>query len=262
MATGTVYVDDTFVTADINTGKVTIASTFQNQGLKIQSAGVEWTITEFNENTPIASSLVKLSLNPGINQHKIILTVENHKLWQLEAPKLYVLTTTITLKDECSDVSVTRFGFREFTASGKNFQLNGQKIILKTTFNEAFYPHSLAYPRDLELLKKEFRLIKEGNINMIRPWRKPQPKIVYDLADEMGILFVGALPVECMDNWPQITPYTKQRLKNETTEMVKRDRNHPSIVIWEMFNEIMRSGPKRLKHSLSLEAHQLDHTPV
>ena len=198
------------------TGKVTIASTFQNQGLKIQSAGVEWTITEFNENTPIASSLVKLSLNPGINQHKIILTVENHKLWQLEAPKLYVLTTTITLKDECSDVSVTRFGFREFTASGKNFQLNGQKIILKTTFNEAFYPHSLAYPRDLELLKKEFRLIKEGNINMIRPWRKPQPKIVYDLADEMGILFVGALPVECMDNWPQITPYTKQRLKNET----------------------------------------------
>ena len=66
MATGTVYVDDTFVTTDINTGKVTIASTFQNQGLKIQSAGVEWTITEFNENTPIASSLVKLSLNPDI----------------------------------------------------------------------------------------------------------------------------------------------------------------------------------------------------
>jgi hypothetical protein len=66
MATGTVYVDDTFVTTDINTGKVTIASTFQNQGLKLQSTGVEWTITEFNENTPIASSLVKLSLNPDI----------------------------------------------------------------------------------------------------------------------------------------------------------------------------------------------------
>ena len=70
---------------------------------------------------------------------------------------------------------------------------------------------------------------------MIRPWRKPQPPIVYDLADEMGVLFVGALPVECMDNWPQITPYTQQRIENEATEMVKRDRNHPSIVIWEMF---------------------------
>ena len=95
---------------------------------------------------------------------------------------------------------------------------------------------------------------------MIRPWRKPQPPIVYDLADEMGILFVGALPVECMDNWPQITPYTQQRIENEATEMVKRDRNHPSIVIWEMFNEIMRNGLKRLKHSVSLKARECDHT--
>ena len=95
---------------------------------------------------------------------------------------------------------------------------------------------------------------------MIRPWRKPQPPIVYDLADEMGVLFVGALPVECMDNWPQITPYTQQRIENEATEMVKRDRNHPSIVIWEMFNEIMRDGLKRLKHSVSLKARECDHT--
>ena len=95
---------------------------------------------------------------------------------------------------------------------------------------------------------------------MIRPWRKPQPPIVYDLADEMGVLFVGALPVECMDNWPQITPYTQQRIENEATEMVKRDRNHPSIVIWEMFNEIMRNGLKRLKHSVSLKARECDHT--
>ena len=78
----------------------------------------------------------------------------------------------------------------------------------------------------------------------------------------MGILFVGPLLIECMDNWPQITPYTKQRLDSEATEMVKHDCNYPSIVIWEMFNEIMRYGLKRLKHSLSLKAHQLDHTRI
>ena len=260
IATGPVYVEDTFVTSDIHTGELNIASTFQNRDLRIQSATITWSITEYKSDTQVASGEKTLNLNPGTSHHKEIFTIANHKLWQLDAPTLYIVTTTVALGSEISDNEKTRFGFREFTAKGKNFYLNGEKIILKTTFNEAFYPHSLAYPRDLDLLKKEFELIKDGNINMIRPWRKPQPPIVYDLADEMGVLFVGALPVECMDNWPQITPYTQQRIENEATEMVKRDRNHPSIVIWEMFNEIMRDGLKRLKHSVSLKARECDHT--
>ncbi len=260
IATGPVYVEDTFVTSDIHTGEVGIANTFQNRNLRTQSATITWSITEYKSDTQVASGQETLNLNPGTNHREEIFTIANHKLWQLDDPNLYVVTTTVALEDETSDIEKTRFGFREFTAKGKNFYLNGEKIILKTTFNEAFYPHSLAYPRDLNLLIKEFQLIKDGNINMIRPWRKPQPPIVYDLADEMGVLFVGALPVECMDNWPQITPYTQQRIENEATEMVKRDRNHPSIVIWEMFNEIMRDGLKRLKHSVSLKARECDHT--
>ena len=260
ITTGPVYVEDTFVTSDIHTGEVNIASTFQNRDLKIQPATITWSITEFKSNTQVASGRETLSLNPGTSHREEIFTIANHKLWELDDPNLYIVTTTVALEGETSDIEKTRFGFRKFTAKGKNFYLNGEKIILKTTFNEAFYPHSLAYPRDLNLLKKEFELIKDGNINMIRPWRKPQPPIVYDLADEMGVLFVGALPVECMDNWPQITPYTQQRIENEATEMVKRDRNHPSIVIWEMFNEIMRDGLKRLKHSVSLKARECDHT--
>ena len=260
IATGPVYVDDTFVTSDIHTGEVNIAATFQNRDLKIQPATITWSITEYKSDTQVASGQETLNLNPGTSHRGEIFTIPNHKLWQLHEPNLYVVTTTVALGSETSDIEKTRFGFRQFTAKGKNFYLNGEKIILKTTFNEAFYPHSLAYPRDLNLLKKEFQLIKDGNINMIRPWRKPQPPIVYDLADEMGVLFVGALPVECMDNWPQITPYTQQRIENEAIEMVKRDRNHPSIVIWEMFNEIMRDGLKRLKHSVSLKARECDHT--
>ncbi|NKB68275.1 MAG: hypothetical protein GKR89_14530 [Candidatus Latescibacteria bacterium] len=260
VATGSVYIEDTFVTADINSGEVRTTHTLQNKGLRRAEAEIAWTITPFKGETPVASGRDVATLNPGSSIHEQICTIKNHKLWQLDEPNLYIVTTTIGLRGALSDRRETRFGFREFTANGKNFYLNGEKIILKTTFNEAFYPHSLAYPRDLELLKKEFALIKEGNINMIRPWRKPQPQVVYDLADEMGVLFVGALPVECMANWPQITPYTRQRIENEAVEMVKRDRNHPSIVIWEMFNEIMRDGLKRLKHGVSLKARELDHT--
>ncbi len=218
IATGPVYVDDTFVTSDIHTGEVNIANTFHNLDLRLQSVTITWSITEYKNDTQVASGEKTINLNPGTSHREEIYTIANHKLWQLDDPNLYVVTTTVTLEGDISDIEKTRFGFREFTAKGKNFYLNDEKIILKTTFNEAFYPHSLAYPRDLNLLKKEFELIKDGNINMIRPWRKPQPPIVYDLADEMGILFVGALPVECMNNWPQITPYTRQRIENEATE--------------------------------------------
>ena len=262
IATGPVFVDDTFVTTDITSGEVTVVATIQNHAVNVQSATLDCAITPWKDDTPITSGSETVKLNPGANYYKRRFTVEDHKLWQLHDPRLYTLTTTVDLQGEPSDLDETRFGFLEFTASGKHFLLNGEKILLKTTFNEAFYPHSLAYPRDLNLLKREFELIKDGNINMIRPWRKPQPRIVYDLADELGVLFVGALPVECMSKWPQITPYTHQRIENEVVEMVKRDRNHPSIVMWEMFNEIRRHGIKRLKHTISLKARELDPTRV
>ncbi len=260
IATDAVYIENVFVTTDIEVGDVSVEMEIRNTSLKNQKAELRWQIAPYADDTPATSDSEQRTLRPGANTVVTELNVADFKLWQLDDPYLYLLTSSVALQDAVSDQVETRFGFREFTAKGKSFYLNDEKIILKTTFNEAFYPHSLAYPRDLDLLKKEFKLIKEGNINMIRPWRKPQPPVVYDLADEMGVLFVGALPVECMSNWPQITPYTQQRIENEVTEMVLRDRNHPSIVIWEMFNEIMRPGLKRLRHKTSLKARALDST--
>ncbi len=260
IATDAVYIESVFVTGDIGSGDVRVELALRNTSLKSQKAEVRCEIASWSDGKPSGSVSAKHILRPGNSEVALALNVAGHRLWQLDDPFLYLATTSVQLADGLSDRVETRFGFREFTVEDKSFYLNGKKIVLKTTFNEAFYPHSLAYPRDLELLRKEFKLIKEGNINMVRPWRKPQPPVVYDMADEMGVLYVGALPVECMDNWPQITPYTRQRIENEVTEMVLRDRNHPSIVIWEMFNEILRDGLKRLRHTTSLKARELDPT--
>ncbi len=260
VATDAVYIDDAFVSGNIESGAVAVEATLRNTRLESHPAALRWDIVPHQDDTAVVSASESLLLRPGTSRLQREFTVTDHKLWQLADPQLYRLTIRVLLQGTVSDEYETRFGFREFTVKGKNFYLNGEKIILKTVFNEAFYPHSLAYPRDRELLEQEFRLVKEGHINMIRPWRKPQPPVVYDLADEMGILFVGALPVECMDHWPQITPYTRQRIENEVTEMVLRDRNHPSIVIWEMFNEILRDDLKRLRHSTALKARELDET--
>lgn len=258
IATDSVYIEEVYVRGDIETGEAVVEIDIRNAGLKSRPVNLDWDISPCKGTASAVTETESLTLRPGHSKLKRKFAVENFQLWDLDNPFLYKLTAQVQMQDGLPDLVPIRFGFREFTVKGKNFYLNGKKIVLKTTFNEGFYPHSLAFPRDLELLKKEFRLIKEGNINMIRPWRKPQPSVVYDMADEMGILFVGALPVECMDNWPQITPYARQRIENEVTEMVLRDRNHPSIVIWEMFNEILRDGLKRLRHSTSLKARELD----
>ena len=260
LATDCIYLDDLFVRGRIDTGEAAVDLVLHNTSEATQQVDLTWTIGAADGQEPEATLHQTLGVHPGTVPAACSLTVPNHRLWSPEEPNLYRLRVTVRLNGTVSDTQTVRFGFREFTVKGKHFHLNGRKLILKYTFNEAFYPHSLAYPRDPDLLRREFELIKEGNINVVRPWRKPQPSCVYDLADEMGVLFFGALPIECMDNWPQITPYTRTRIENEVTEMVRRDRNHPSIVIWEMFNEILRHGLARLRQSTSLKARELDET--
>jgi hypothetical protein len=110
----------------------------------------------------------------------------------------------------------------------------------------------------MDLVRRQFQLAKEAGINMIRPWRRQQAEEIYDMADELGLLLIGAIPIECMDYWPKVTPYLEKRIHNEVRQMILRDRNHPSIVMWEMFNEILRYPLKRLKHKVSLLARKLD----
>lgn len=262
LATEHVYLQDLFVTGDVHTGVAAVQAWLCNAGLRTEETELSWSVRASGEEQSLVAESERVVLRPGVTRLERRFAVPDFRLWDLDSPNLYELGLAATLPhaegSPVSDAAQERFGFREFTVQGRHFHLNGNKIILKTVFNEAFYPHSLVFPRDMDLLRKEFQLIKEGNINMVRPWRKPQPPEVYDLADELGVLFVGALPVECMDNWPQITPYTRQRIENEVTEMVRRDRNHPSIVIWEMYNEILRDGLKRLRHSTSLKAREND----
>ncbi|MCK4959179.1 MAG: hypothetical protein KAT00_07255, partial [Planctomycetes bacterium] len=94
--------------------------------------------------------------------------------------------------------------------------------------------------------------------NMIRPWRKPPPPMWLDMCDEMGVMVIGGLPIECMKRWPTVTPQLRDRVENEVRSAVLRDRNRACIVQWEIFNEIGRKDLERLKHPASMLARRLD----
>jgi hypothetical protein len=132
-------------------------------------------------------------------------------------------------------------------------------MFLKATFFEGLYPVKLAYPDSREMAAREIRLAKEAGFNMIRPWRKPPPPMWLDLADELGVLTVGSLAIECMD-FPIETPRLPGWVANEVRRSILRDRNRTCVVQWELFNELKRPVLKQLLHPSAMLARELDPT--
>lgn len=255
---GVLYMDEIFIQPHIQGGTIDVSVNIVNMSLKTHSSTLSAAISPWRGDGDNGSSDYCIDIEPGENAFTFTHHMGDFKLWSCDSPYLYILDLGISAGEEPSEIKSIRFGMREFTIEGTSFILNGEKIILKGAFYEGLYPHSLAYPRDLEVLRKTLEHSKDAGLNVIRPWRKQQPPVVYDMADEMGLLFVGSVPIECMQRWPSMTPSVYNRMDNEIKEMVLRDRNHPSIIMWEMFNEIWRLPLKQYKHKASLVARYND----
>ena len=256
VATAPVYIQDVFVEPDIRNSRAAVNVTVMNSTRK----AVEGNVGVQLESEPDSARQSAL-FRPGRNQLRLEIPVTRLRLWSPDSPALYTAVTALEAGGS-RDGLRTRFGMREFTIQGNRYCLNGKPVFIKAGFWEGFYPGTLAFPPSTEIVRKEIRLAKEAGFNVLRPWRKPPPPPILDLADEMGIMVIGAPPIECMGYWPEIVPETERRLAIEVREMVARDRNHPSLIYWEIFNEIIRFGLKRLKHEMALIARETDPTRI
>ncbi len=255
LATDQIYIKNVFVEPDIHTNTATIHVTLQNSGTKIQEINAGFNISlKKSPGVKVISKNQKVSVAPGETKLSITLPVKNARYWSPDSPDLYVLDLNIGNADR----KKTTFGMREFTLKNDDFYLNGKKLYMKTGFWEGLYPNTLAFPENEEIIRKEFALAKEIGFNCLRPWRKQVPPITLELADELGMLIIGSPAIECMNQWPTATPYMESRFKVEFTEMVERDRNHPSIIMWELYNEIERNAVGRLKFKTAVMVRNLD----
>ena len=170
-----------------------------------------------------------LNIKPGIKELSWMLNIPNAKYWSPDDPHLYRADISAAYDGMISDSWSSRFGMREFTIRNKRFYLNGKPIYLKATFFEGLYPTKLAYPDSREMARREIELAKDAGFNMIRPWRKPPPKMWLDLCDEIGVMTVGSMAIECMD-----FPFESARLpgwvENEIRESILRDRNRTCVM--------------------------------
>lgn len=257
VATSRTFFSDVFVEPDIHSGKAVVHATIVNDDSRDLDAVVQLEVSEAT-----AAARKPLVLRPGNNSLKIDLPIESAKLWSPDQPHLYTLEARLLALQAVVDEVNQRFGMREFTTRENNYYLNGEEIHVRAGFWEGLYPGTLAFPGSADLVRREIRLAKEAGFNVLRPWRKPPPPPILDIADEMGMMIVGTPPIECMGYWPQIVPETDRRVATEIRELILRDRNHPSVVWWELFNEILRPGLKRLKEPMSVMARHLDGSRV
>ena len=260
--TGQTHINDVFITGNFRNGDIEIINEINN-GI---GDGLYKLIFDINKKQSFEELFTLENTNLKVIK-KIKNTVNNHQIWSPESPNLYefeikLQKVNISNKDtiitELDRIKET-FGFREFTVKNNKFYLNDKPLYLKAAFFEGLYPVKLSYPDSKEMMVKEILLAKDAGFNMIRPWRKPPPKEWLHLADSIGVLTVGSMAIECMD-MPIETPYLPERVENEITESILRDRNHPSIVQWELFNEIRRPVLANMLKPMSLKARELDPT--
>lgn len=261
IATGPVFVSDVFVKPRLADDTANIQVTLENAEHVSREVTVDVSISSKSDpGRAVANESATLKLVPGRNENSWTLKIPAARYWSPNDPHLYTARIRIADASSTIDVRDVRFGMRELTIRDQQFELNATPIYIKAAFFEGLYPTKLALPDNAAMARREIQLAIDCGFNMIRPWRKPPPPMWLDLCDEMGVMVIGGLPIECMKRWPTVTPHLRDRIENEVRSAVTRDRNRACIVQWEIFNEIGREDLERLKHPASMLARHLDPT--
>jgi len=149
-------------------------------------------------------------------------------LWSPTTPALYTLRVWLSSGDSQS----LQFGFRTFEARSGKFYLNGRPIYLRGALDQDFYPDSVYTPPSYDYLVEQMRRAKALGLNMLRCHIKvPDPRYLR-AADEVGLLVWYEIP-----NWDRLTQEARRRTMETLRGMVRRDWNHPSIVVVSIINE-------------------------
>ena len=190
--------------------------------------------------------------------------VEKPRLWSPTTPALYTAVTTVTQNGKVVDRYETPFGIRsiEFTAD-RGFLLNGQRVQIYGVCNHHDLG-ALGTAFNVRAAERQLQIMQEMGINALRTSHNPPAPELLDLCDRMGILVMDEA-FDCWKGRKKIGDYGNlwdDWHEKDLRALIRRDRNHPSVILWSIGNEVTELfnkdlGPTFAAHLTAL-AHDAD----
>ena len=219
---------------------VRVETRIRNQSASAQRVLLETVIVDDAGSRAAGTSSVQAVAAGGIGVFRQVLKVPGPRLWAIDDPRLYRVESSVRVNDRPVDASSTAFGIRtfEFTVD-KGFFLNGSHVAVKGVclHHDQGCLGAVVRTRAIE---RQLEIMKGMGCNAIRTSHNPPAPELLDLCDRMGFLVMD----EAFDEWKRDkTHYGYGRFFDEwserdLTDMIRRDRNHPGIVLWSIGNEI------------------------
>ncbi|MWV44330.1 glycoside hydrolase family 2 [Paenibacillus sp. HJL G12] len=164
-----------------------------------------------------------------------LLDWENAKCWNPEQPFLYRLELVLLDGERAIDRMEQPFGFREIWTEGSQFILNGTPFHLR---GDSWHFQG-AIQQTQEYVRTWYGMCKEAGVNCVRLHAAPHPTYYLDIADEMGMLIVDETAIYgSSKSMPADHPDYIANCKAHVSRLVERDRNHPSVILWSLQNEM------------------------
>ena len=249
----------TYVTSDVNpdgTAMVHIEADVRNLGYTTEMATVRHTIINAKGKKVSTIESIPQRLNTsGGAKPQLDIKLNNPILWNLDNPYLYTLVTEILVDGKKVDRYETPFGIRtiEFRADS-GFYLNGEHVRINGVCNH----HDLGClgaATNVRAIERQLQILKEMGCNGIRCSHNPPSPILLDLCDRLGFLVMD----EAFDMWRRrktdrdYARFFDDWYERDLTDLVVRDRNHPSRVLWSIGNEVLEQWSDAKADTLSLE---------
>ncbi len=239
-----IYVDlyGVFNTSPTVTKKLAVA---QNETTIVNKKSVAATVDILHEyyspaGIKVAEVKDKISIEPNSKALSQSYTnIKNPELWSLETPNIYSVKTTLTTDGKVSDTYKSRLGLRSISYDADGFYINGEQVKFKgvNIHHDNGALGAAVYRRADE---RKLEIMKSMGVNAIRASHNPTSREFLELCDSMGIVVIA----ESYDSWEigkvanGYNTMFKEWHKADLTALVLRDRNHPSVIMWSLGNEI------------------------
>ncbi len=231
------YVDDVTIRTSVRHNSIWLHTRVCNTDDTLQHVRIRYIIKDhMREVRTFDGGEIEVPQDDTV-QKEARFTFSSYIPWSPQTPHLYTLEVRLepctAHSHEPIDSYTERFGFREVWIEGHHVMLNGSPLHLS---GEWCHKHSLENFRP-EYIRQWYRMLKDMNMNYIRTHTFPHPRLLLDIADEMGIVVC----VEAGWQFGHDMALDKQRLWDNAyehaREIIARDKNHPSVVFWSVANE-------------------------